>query len=691
MMKGQIRGILPGLNDDYWAQLADLTREVGASRARRDRASKHARKVPFVNWVTAGNFVADREPLDLDRQWRYLRPIYAAVPEDLRAFDLVIQKSAQGGATIFSMLWTLWLALRGRFQIGYYLPTKELATDLSANRFIRLVRDNPRVHALMGDPETPHQRISVDEGSASVRRIGYSIVYYSYLEGIVTTESKPLDALVFDEVHQMSTRTIEQTQERVSASELKATVRVSTANFPGADINFYYAQSDQREFHTRCSCPDGVVLSDQWDPRLGPLCIGEGNGSTPGVPRGAFYFCPACQTVIADPQEGQFQPKNPGARTVGFHFPQMLSPKVTAAEMLGAWDRRVDTKNFYNRKLGRPYTDPDTQPVAITHLQAAQNPDLRWGIPPRQTMPTKFMGIDQMGQTHYVVIVGRDGDRMRVLHLEVIQASDPWRRAGQLLKEYNVRVCALEQLPNFDNAHRFAKDHDGRVFLVRYADLADEMVLWGDRPRDKMTVRRTEDEARTRWTATVDQYRMMAWALGKWVNAEVQTPDARTLMQNMRTDRGIKSVQICQDVLWPHLQHVALVTEPLQGCEQEHRFRRRVVKVGMDPHFAYAWMLCMVAWIRVGTTVELLAVEDAMRTLTHRTPQPSSDLDQVKAAFPQYFMELNSELRCGNCANFDPEGGTGAGPGFGYCRLRNFFVQPTDLRCDFHIPISEDE
>jgi hypothetical protein len=291
------------------------------------------------------------------------------------------------------------------------------------------------------------------------------------------------------------------------------------------------------------------------------------------------------------------------------------------------------------------------------------------------------MGIDQMGQTHYVVIVGQVADRVRLLHLEVIQEADPWLRSGQLLKEYNVRVRALEQLLNFDNAHRFAKDHDGRVFLVHYADLADEMVLWGDRPRERMTVRRTEDEARTRWTATVDQYRMMSWALGKWANGEVETPDARTLPQYMRTDRGTKNVQVCQDVFWHHLQNVALVTEPLQGREEEHRFRRRVVKVGSDPHFAYAWMLCMVAWIRRFGTDQMLLTDDRFATdVPCNRPQPSPYLQQIMNAMPETFHGSildpdAANLTCGDCQYFDPQGGL--------CRLRDFSVKAGDRSCEF--------
>jgi hypothetical protein len=303
-------------------------------------------------------------------------------------------------------------------------------------------------------------------------------------------------------------------------------------------------------------------------------------------------------------------------------------------------------------------------------------------------MPT-FMGIDQMGQTQYVVIVGQVADRVRLLHLEVIQGADPWRRSGQLLKEYDVRVCALEQLLNFDNAHRFAKDHDGRVFLVHYADLTDEIVLWGDRFRDKVTVRRTEDDARTRWTVTVDQYRMMSWALGKWANGEVETPDARTLVQNMRTDRGTRSVQVCQDVFWHHLQNVALVTEPLQGREEEHRFRRRVVKIGIDPHFAYAWMLCMVAWIRRFGTDQMLFPDDRFDSdVFANRPRPSPYMQQIVEAMPEMFHGSVYDpdaacSTCGDCEYFDPQRSL--------CMLRHFSVQAGDRSCDLFDAKLDDE
>jgi hypothetical protein len=84
----------------------------------------------------------------------------------------------------------------------------------------------------------------------------------------------------------------------------------------------------------------------------------------------------------------------------------------------------------------------------------------------------------------------------------------------ELLDQYGVRVCAVEALPNYNEAYRFAKARDGTVFIVHYTDLVDKIVLWGDRPRDKASIRKVDDEVRTQWSATVDQYKAMSWALG---------------------------------------------------------------------------------------------------------------------------------------------------------------------------------
>lgn len=485
------------------------------------------------------------------------------------------------------------------------------------------------------------------EGSAFSRRLLHSILYFTHTSGKVSTEALPLDAILFDEVQEMSLSDIERARERIAASPLRMTVAVSTANFFGADIHALYMESDQREFFTRCQCPNGFVMAEAWDPRSGPLCIGHGNGSTPGVPLGYFYRCPRCDFVVNDPQNGEFCARQPGSRRIGFHFPQMLSPRQSAADIVEKWDRRVNTKNFYNRILRVPYSDPDTQPVTEELLRAAQNSDIVWPVhgtvPRREDYDGIYAGIDQHGGNNYIVIAGRPrgSSRMRLLHLEVIESNDPFSRLHELMRQFRVRYAAIESLPNYNEAFGFAKAFPDRVFVVTYLDLDDDLVLWGDRVKETLSDRRTDDEAKLRCSAKVDQFKMMSWALSRWVKGEVETPDARILHQTMRTREGIRSVQICQDVFWRHLRNVALVTELRAGREDERRMRSSVKKVGGDdPHFAYAWMLMCVSWVRAFGANQMLFPEGppvGERSLPRPNGSSRGDIEQIKNAMPALF------------------------------------------------------
>lgn len=669
-----------GPND--WNLLLELTRKAASQRRIHLSAIDHAKRSTFASWAATGNFIADREPLDF-RTWRYLQQIYEAVPQDPSGLDMVIMKSAQGGASIFALLLSLWLMLRGRYQLAYFLPTWQLAQQFSRDRFIKLARENRQIHRLMGKGSGFDDR-SVDEGSAAVRRILHSIAYFTHIGGKVTTEALPLDAIMFDEVQEMLLVDMEKAQERLSASPLHVTLRLSTANFAGADIHHYYERSDQREFHTHCRCPGGIVLADCWDPRNGPTCIGQGNGSTPGVPAEPFYVCPRCGEIIRDPQDGVFRAKNPGASRIGFHFPQMLSPRVTAARILDKWESRNDTKNFFNRVLGRPYADPDTMPVSEHDLRACENHDLRWGPLAPGSSKGVFMGIDQMGHENYVVIKARLADRLQLLHLEVIQAQDPWTRCAELMRNFRVRHAVVETLPNFNEAHRFAREFPGRVFLASYQDHADEILQWGDRPRDGVSVRSSDESFRTPWTVSVDQFKMMSRSLAMWHGREIQTPDSRGLHQEIRTRRGLQPVAICRDLFWLHLQRVALVTEEAQGRENERRLRRAVKKVGIDPHFAFANMLCDVALARAFGTSRILFSDKREGRPVDEKPQ-SALAKQFEELYPDVYYQMThrTSLTCGDCVHFQPQRQ--------WCGERDFRVGASQPSCDFFIPRSDDD
>ena len=692
-----------------------------AAQNARDRlgAAARARGQSFTKWATSSNFVADREPVSL-AVWPHLHTLYDAIPNDLTDLDICVMKAAQGGASIYAMLVMLYVALRERCQLGYFLPTRDHAMVFSNERFLRLCRDNEAIYSAMGDTERQLRASGVDgkakggmidEGSKSIRRIGHSVVYFTYMGGVVTTESLPLDGIVFDEVQEMLLREVEKTEERLSASMLKVRLRVSTANFAGADIAYYYERSTQEEWTTDCKCPDGVVLADQWDPEHGPLCIAEHNALV-------YWRCPRCGAQV-DPKRGRYVARNPGHPRRGFHFPQFVSPRQSAESILLKWRERVDTKNFYNRILGRPFTDPKTQPITEAHLAAAQDSTLEWG--PLRENPGDWrgeggsvvMGIDQMGGFNTVILACRWYDRMRVLYAEIVKSGDPWERCAQIMRQYRVRVCAVEALPNFNEAHRFARAFDGRVWVCNYADLIDQMVTWGDRPRDKVSIRKTDDEARGRYVATIDQYRMMSWALGQWTEGRVCTPDARGLVQHLRGEGGLDvPTAVWRDVVWLHMQRVALVTEEVQGRETERRLRRAVKKIGIDPHFAYTWMLLCVAWVRIFGTERLLPIDpdpNVYESALRHMPKELSETEQGYAAqigervdyadqggpTMRKHMETPHYLRvddpapqdeiptCGTCTSFNARTGE--------CTQRGFTVRAALPACDFYSPVPAQE
>jgi len=159
--------------------LRDLTRQA---HERLTARASFGPGLTFFDWVSSGRFFADREPRNFD-EWSHLQPIYQAVPSDPRGMDLTVMKAAQGGATTFALLLTAWLARGGRRQLAYFVPTERLAKSLSDTRFIRLIRDNPELHRLMGDADSLKTRRIIDEGSTAIRRLGEAIIFFTHVRG----------------------------------------------------------------------------------------------------------------------------------------------------------------------------------------------------------------------------------------------------------------------------------------------------------------------------------------------------------------------------------------------------------------------------------------------------------------------------------------------------------------------------
>lgn len=638
---------------DVAVELTAAQRVIGANETFRqwcERLAKEGLKV-------------DGKPFKLDDR-PSMAWIYDQVPcnaDEAYRLVLVLMKCAQVGFTVLEMLATIYLGLK--FQpstIGMFLPDMVLAGLKSAERFMPIVRTVPAVHKLMTMDDPNGNGRKAGEGNVRTRRIGEAMFVFSWTSGRATTESIPMDVLSFDEVQEMTLEQMEKTQERLSASDIRFSLMGSTANWPDADIHHWYKRGSQHRFHTECpECGSKKPLDDYF-----PDCIKF--DSDMGRYR---YVCPNGHW-LDDTQRGEWIADNPDAdrpvdlavpkkerplRIRSIHFPQFLSPTISAEEIIFAYNNATDMKNFYNRKLGKPYLDPSQVPVTLEHLAncvaAGKLAGVQWKSRARNT----YMGIDQMGNFNVHVIKERMQDgRQAIVHIEETYSADPFARSSELMEQFSVDVCVVEINPNYNDAKKFAQRHPGRVFICNsFGSIVEGMIHWGDTPKQNASDRRTDDEAQDRYTLKMDQYKCMQVSMSRFTSEPPTCliPDPQGLVQEV-IDKGHKHLAAIAPRMFTHFTKTALVAEK---DDETNQFRRSVKKIGIDPHFSYANMLCDVAWSRAhGTSTFYLPQEGK----SHGRPLQPGEIgvpDQIAAALEE--LQAARSETCGGCVNRDPETG----------------------------------
>jgi hypothetical protein len=646
------------------AKPADLSSMFAQARARLEAHTgyKVAKEVipddmTFRQWcekLGRDGLIVDGHKFTLDNR-PSMHFIYDLIPttiEEAYQKTVVMMKCAQVGFTILEMLACIYLALKFEpAKIGMYLPGRDLAAIKSTIRFMPIVRTVPIAYNRLVEETVDGKTRSKGEGNVMTRQMGESNFYFLWTSGKASTESLPIDILSFDEVQEMAIKDMEKTRERLSASRIKFTLMGSTANWPDADIHWWYKKGTQHQFHTKCPhCGESSVLENHF-----PQCIRYDDER-----RDYRYACPLCTGWIDDTQAGEWIAQNPDARVISVHYPQTLSPTISAREIIESYHEADDMKNFFNRKLGKPYTDPSQVPVNLEMLNACAAVGMAAGLKWKKSARGTFMGIDQMGGFNVAIIKERmPNGQQAVVHIEYIYTqptkenpeASPFDRCDELMDQYGVQCCVIETLPNYNDAKRFAQRHHGKVFLAGYADMKEDMLRWGDAPKLDASDRRTSEEERDRFTVTLDQYKCMQVSMSRFVKKACLFPDPNELVQEVLEKGMRRNAAVCKEYAFLHFTRTALVAEK---DEEQKKFKRRVVKVGIDPHTSYANMLCDVAWARAyGTSTFILPPEkETVPHLVAGTKAKAVSVGQLGAKLAE-IMALPPGEVCGRCSAFD--------------------------------------
>ena len=683
-MRGVAKKKLPDYRTAFSTMLSALEEKTGY----RVQAIGIEPGVTFRQWcekLGRDGMKVDGKPFRLDNR-PAMAWIYDQIPsteDEAFRLVLVLMKCAQVGFTVMEMLAAIYMGLRfGPAIVGMFLPDMNLAGLKSTERFMPLVRSAPTVHELMTQDAADGSGRKQGEGNVNRRRIGEALFVFSWTSGRATTESVPMDVLSFDEVQEMTLEQMEKTIERLSASEIRFVLMGSTANWPDSDIDHWYKRGSRHRYRTTCPT---CGVSEPIDAYF-PACFRFDEET--GVHR---YICRAGH-VIDDPQAGYWEAENPAAdppvnpavpkrdrplRIRSIHFPQFLSPTISPTEIWDAYRFAESMKNFYNRKLGKPYLDPSQVPVTLEHLarcvQAGKEAGVQWKSRARGC----YMGIDQMKFNVAVIKERLPDGRQAVVHVEEIYTEEPFERCSELMELYGVVACVVEINPNYTNAKRFANRHPGRVFIgTSFGAIAEGMVQWGDAPKLDTSDRRTAEEERDRYTFKMDQYKCMQVSMARFTADPPLClfPDPQGLVQEV-DDAGVKQVVPVLPRAFKHFTKTALVAEK---DEETNKYKRVVKKIGVDPHHSYANMLCDVAWSRAhGTTLFILPNEDKT-AMTSKIDDARIMMDQVPLAHAQRVVEVMTATpvtgRCGTCAAFMD----------GRCTEREVFTDAGQLACEIY-------
>lgn len=667
---------------------AGLSAAIAALEAKTGFVVTEKRKVipegqTFRQWceqLGRDGLKVDGKPFTLDDR-PAMAWVYDQIPStDEEAFRLVLvmMKCAQVGFTVFEMLAAIYLGLRfGPATVGMFLPDMNLAQLKSTERFMPLVRSVPKVHELMTQDAADGSGRVGGEGNVNRRRIDQALFIFSWTSGRATTESIPMDVLSFDEVQEMTLEQIEKTYERLSASSIRFMQMGSTANWPDLDIHHWYKRGSQCRFYTRCKvCDSSKPLDDYF-----PDCI-----RYDAERRVWRYVCPNGHW-LEDTQHGEWVAENADAdppidtslpkkdrplRIRSLHFPQFLSPTISAGEILDAYNNAEDMKNFFNRKLGKPYLDPSQIPVTLEHCRAAEKAGIAAGLKWKERARGTFMGIDQMGRFNVHVIKERMPDgRQAVVHVEETYSDDPFERSSELMEKYGVQCCVVEINPNYNDAKKFANRHPGRVFICdSFGEIKEGMIVWGDAPKLDTSERRTDEEARDRYTLRMDQYKCMQVSMARIVKGMCLFPDSKALVQEV-IEKGVRQILPVLPRAWHHFTKTALVAE-LDEKEGTNKYKRRVRKVGIDPHFSYANMLCDVAWARAHGTSSFILPQAPGKAETVKQAEDMG-MPGLPVKVVGMLQSLPAGEVCGKCSAFNAE--------TSMCSERELVVKATDPGC----------
>lgn len=326
------------------------------------------------------------------------------------------------------------------FTFTYGAPIDAITNRFQADRFRPAIKDG-RHNLLENAVEKGRDLLS------ATRFRNNTIIYFVSLYGDGDgARGIAGDAVLFDEVQDISQNAIENTIKNTSHSQIyyeEYEMRgqayfFGTPKEAGSYYQTMWLMSDMKKWHVTCTNPD--CCEEQ-------LVTFNHIKQVPDKPDRYRFECHYCGTEL-DRNKGRWLPTNPEATAgwSGYHYSQLYFPHNTATSIMMDY-RTMGADRFANEVLGEFYSGAKKP---LTREIIDRNSDF--------TIPMSFssedftyMGVDWGGgvasKTIVHIIRPTDDDRFEIVYAEEIKEQDFEKKLnyiGQLMNQFRVEKTVVD-------------------------------------------------------------------------------------------------------------------------------------------------------------------------------------------------------------------------------------------------------
>lgn len=359
---------------------------------------------------------------------------------------IVTKKAAQIGMTVAEAVKSFHTAAYRKLNIIHTLQTADVIKGFVAPKVNPLIEYNPKIKQL------------VKMDSESLKQIGDNFIFYRGAQSESQAINITADVLLIDEYDRSNQRVVEMYASRLDASEYKWRRYFSNPSAIGFGVDGLYNQSDQRVWIIACShCGHRAYIDfEPNDDKCHFLDIEQ-----------AIYACGKCGKEIYKEEKinGEWVPRYPDRDWHGYWFSQMMSPHITAKEILEKY-QNSSTEFFYNFVLGKAYTPTDLIVNRETILRSTKPL-----IIPKTNVA---IGVDNGVTKHWVAATPQG--------VFAYGKTNDWKDIEKLHLMYNA-VMVIDAMPDFTIPKRLVEKYKGKIFINYYKQDTKNLgtVRWGEK------------------------------------------------------------------------------------------------------------------------------------------------------------------------------------------------------------------